>query len=118
LVYSVASRASLEKLRSVNKMLFNMIGNPPCIPRVLVATMFDAAEQRFGVRVNARVQVRVSGSVKDSVKVRVRKRVRVELWKIYTFRIRVKFRVRSSTWIGANNAIIVRIVLQKGKKMI
>ena len=47
LVYSVASRASLEKLRNVNKMLFNMIGNPPGIPRVLVATMLDAVEQRY-----------------------------------------------------------------------
>ena len=46
LVYSTASRASLEKLRNVNKMLFNMLGNPPGIPRVLVATMLDAAEQR------------------------------------------------------------------------
>jgi len=46
LVYSVASRASLEKLRNLNKMLFNMIGNPPSIPRVLVATMQDAHEQR------------------------------------------------------------------------
>ena len=49
LVYSVASRASLEKLRNVNKMLFNMIGNPPSIPRVLVATMLDASEQRYSL---------------------------------------------------------------------
>ena len=28
-------------------MLFNMIGNPPSIPRVLVATMLDASEQRY-----------------------------------------------------------------------
>ena len=47
LVYSLASRVSLEKLRNINKMLFNMVGNPPCIPRVLVATMLDAAEQRL-----------------------------------------------------------------------
>lgn len=47
LVYSIASRASLEKLRNVNKMLFTMIGNPPGIPRVLVATMLDALEQRY-----------------------------------------------------------------------
>ena len=48
LVYSVASRSSLEKVRNINKLLFNMIGNPPAIPRVLVGTMLDvASDQRM-----------------------------------------------------------------------
>jgi Ras family protein len=46
LVYSIISRPSLEKLRLINDMLFNMIGNPPSIPRVLVGTMLDAGDQR------------------------------------------------------------------------
>ena len=46
LVYSLASRSSLENLRNINKVLFNMIGNPPSVPRVVVGTMLDASEQR------------------------------------------------------------------------
>jgi Ras family protein len=46
LCYSIISRQSLEKLKYINDMLFNMIGNPPSVPRVLVGTMLDAADQR------------------------------------------------------------------------
>lgn len=48
LVYSVASRSSLEKVRNINKLLMVTLGNPPAIPRVLVGTMLDVAtdEQR------------------------------------------------------------------------
>jgi Ras homolog enriched in brain len=46
LVYSIVSRSSLEKIRQINKMLLNMIGNPPAVPRIIVGTMSDVAEQR------------------------------------------------------------------------
>ena len=46
LVYSLASRSSLENLRNINKVMINMIGNPPTVPRVVVGTMLDATEQR------------------------------------------------------------------------
>jgi Ras homolog enriched in brain len=46
LVFSVVSRSSLEKIRQINKMLLNMIGNPPAVPRIIVGTMSDVAEQR------------------------------------------------------------------------
>jgi Ras family protein len=43
LVYSTASRSSLEKLRVINKVLMNTLGDPPTLPRVVVGTMLDAA---------------------------------------------------------------------------
>ena len=46
LVFSIASRSSLEKMRSVNNLLFSTLGDPPQVPRILVATMCDLKEQR------------------------------------------------------------------------
>jgi Ras family protein len=45
LVYSITSRASLEKIRVINNLLFNTLGDPPSIPRILVATMVDLNER-------------------------------------------------------------------------
>ncbi|KAJ1451048.1 small GTPase superfamily [Pelagophyceae sp. CCMP2097] len=46
LVYSVASRASFEKILFVNAALLRVQGQSPGVVRVLVATMIDVREQR------------------------------------------------------------------------
>jgi Ras family protein len=46
MVYSTTSKASFEKVRLINDILLNMLGDTPDVPRVLVATMADLAEQR------------------------------------------------------------------------
>lgn len=46
LVYSIASRSSFEKLKSINDILFNALGDPDDVPRVLIGTMQDLEYQR------------------------------------------------------------------------
>mmetsp|Transcript_40495 Transcript_40495/g.41320 ORF Transcript_40495/g.41320 Transcript_40495/m.41320 type:complete len:200 (-) Transcript_40495:87-686(-) len=46
LAYSIASKPSFERLRNINNVLFNMLGDPPIIPRIMVGTMFDLKDQR------------------------------------------------------------------------
>jgi Ras family protein len=41
LVYSIMSRSSFDKIRGINDMLMNMLGDPPELKRVLVGTMLD-----------------------------------------------------------------------------
>ena len=46
LVFSIVSRQSFEKIRQINTLLLNTLGDVPYVPRVLVGTMKDLAEQR------------------------------------------------------------------------
>lgn len=46
LVYSTSSRSSFDKIKTINNLLFNALGDPPFIPRMLVATMCDLQDQR------------------------------------------------------------------------
>ena len=52
LAYSISSKSSFDKLKSINNVLFNMLGDPPAIPRVLVGTMLDLREQRYHEKTN------------------------------------------------------------------
>jgi GTPase SAR1 family protein len=45
LVFSIASRSSFEQIIEINKSLFDALGNPPSIPRVLVGNMVDKNER-------------------------------------------------------------------------
>lgn len=53
LVYSTASRSSLEKLRTINKVLLATLGDPPSLPRVVVGTMLDAGDEQRAVTYHA-----------------------------------------------------------------
>ena len=46
LVFSIASRQSLEMIRQVNDLLLSTLGDAPDVPRVLVGSMKDLAFQR------------------------------------------------------------------------
>lgn len=46
LVFSIASRQSLEMIRQVNDLLLSTLGDAPDVPRVLVGSMKDLAAQR------------------------------------------------------------------------
>jgi len=46
LVFSIASRQSFEMIRQVNDLLLNALGDAPDVPRVLVGSMKDLADQR------------------------------------------------------------------------
>lgn len=41
------SKVSFEKIKLINDMLLNMLGDTPDVPRVLVGSMVDLAEQRY-----------------------------------------------------------------------
>lgn len=75
LAYSVTSKSSFDKLKSINNVLFNMLGDPPAIPRVLVGTMLDLKEQRVVSREQAQSLANewkipyIECSAKDSVNV-------------------------------------------------
>lgn len=46
LVFSIASRQSLEMIKQVNDLLLSTLGDAPDVPRVLVGSMKDLASQR------------------------------------------------------------------------
>eukprot|EP01041_Mallomonas_annulata_P009619 gene9619-20001_t len=46
LAYSTTSKSSFDKLRNINNVLFNMLGDPPTLPRILVGTNTDLVEHR------------------------------------------------------------------------
>ena len=46
LIFSIISRRSFETIRTVNDNLLNTLGDAPDVPRVLVGSMEDLAEQR------------------------------------------------------------------------
>lgn len=39
-------KTSFEKIKLINEMLLNMLGDTPDVPRVLLGTMADLSEQR------------------------------------------------------------------------
>jgi Ras family protein len=46
LVFSIVSRQSFEMIQLVNDALLNTLGDAPDVPRVLVGSMEDLADQR------------------------------------------------------------------------
>jgi len=46
LVFSIASRQSFEMIKQVNDLLLSTLGDAPDVPRVLVGSMKDLANQR------------------------------------------------------------------------
>merc|ERR1712194_610681 len=46
LVFSVTSRSSFENVIKINEALLNALGDAPDVPRVLVGSMKDLAEER------------------------------------------------------------------------
>ena len=46
LVFSIVSSQSFDRIVDVNEALLNALGDAPNVPRVLVGSMHDLAEQR------------------------------------------------------------------------
>mmetsp|Transcript_6140 Transcript_6140/g.8887 ORF Transcript_6140/g.8887 Transcript_6140/m.8887 type:complete len:191 (+) Transcript_6140:190-762(+) len=46
LVFSIASRQSFDRINNINESLLNALGDSPDVPRVLVGSMRDLADQR------------------------------------------------------------------------
>ena len=46
LVFSIVSRQSFDRIVDVNDALLNALGDAPDVPRILVGSMRDLAEQR------------------------------------------------------------------------
>jgi Ras family protein len=46
LVFSIASRQSFDKIKLINEYLLNALGDATDVPRVLVGSMSDLADQR------------------------------------------------------------------------
>lgn len=46
LVFSTVSRQSFDRVPNINEALLNALGDAPGVPRVLVGSMRDLADQR------------------------------------------------------------------------
>lgn len=46
MLFSIISRQSFDRIKEVNESLLNTLGDVPDVPRVLVGSMSDLAEQR------------------------------------------------------------------------
>ena len=46
MVFSISSRNSFDRIKQINNSLINVLGDAIEIPRVLVGTMLDFADQR------------------------------------------------------------------------
>jgi Ras family protein len=46
LVFSITSRSSFENVIKINEALLNALGDAPDVPRVLIGSMKDLAEER------------------------------------------------------------------------
>lgn len=47
LVYAITSRSSFDKIRTINEVVMNTLGDPPELPRILVGTMADLSDARW-----------------------------------------------------------------------